>query len=616
MTGSHDRRSQPASRPVRRPRGAPRPASGSRAVRQPRAAAGSSSTAACCTRRSTRAPRCWSASSSWASTAATSTSSSRCAWPGLKRQVDGRLHRAHGRRPDGRGPADAHQRRRCGSSWPSTATRLVHDVLPALAAHGVHLVIRLSATSTGGPRAPGPLLPGQRLPGADPAGGRSGPPVPLHLEPEPLHRGGAARPRRRGALRAGEGAEAAAALGAAACTPNTFVPLEQVVGRQPRGALSRGRDPGLAPVPHHAQHRHRDRRTATRPKTCCCSSRRKCATAASPRWCGSRCTTAMPQSLRQLLLAEFNEEQQDVAPPLTNADIFEVQGLLDTADLLTSRSALDLPALKDPPFHAATPHRLAQGRNIFEVHPRGRRAAASPVRQLRVDGGAVHPGRGRRPGRRSPSSSRSTARAATRASRALLLQAAERGKQVAVLIELQARFDEENNIAWAKRLEDVGVHVSYGVAGLKTHAKMLLVVRREGDFIRRYVHIGTGNYNPKTARLYTDFGLLSCRPRARRRPDRPLQRAHRLRAAGPYRQMLVAPRYMRERFLADDPPRDRAPAGGPRRAHPRQDERAGGSRHHRGALRGVARRGADRPDRPRHLLPAARRAGRERRTSA
>ena len=102
---------------------------------------------------------------------------------------------------------------------------------------------------------------------------------------------------------------------------------------------------------------------------------------------------------------------------------------------------------------------------------------------------------------------------------------------MAVLIELQARFDEENNIIWAQRLEDVGVHVSYGVAGLKTHAKVALVVRREGDTMRRYVHIGTGNYNPKTARLYTDFGLLSARRRPRRRPDRPVQRAHRLRLA-------------------------------------------------------------------------------------
>ncbi len=257
---------------------------------------------------------------------------------------------------------------------------------------------------------------------------------------------------------------------------------------------------------------------------------------------------SMPASLRQLLLAEFTEQQEPPARPLIADDLYEVPGLLDAADLMTL-TTLDLPDLKDPPFHPGTQPRLVPPRNIFDViregdlflhHPydsfatsveRFIQTAADDPDVLAIKLTLYRTG-----------GDSSIART--------LAHAAERGKQVAVLIELQARFDEENNIIWAQRLEDVGVHVSYGVAGLKTHTKVALVVRREGDTMRRYVHLGTGNYNPKTARIYADFGILTASAELGADLTDLFNVLTGFASPSGYRKLIVAPRGMRERFLA------------------------------------------------------------------
>jgi polyphosphate kinase len=119
---------------------------------------------------------------------------------------------------------------------------------------------------------------------------------------------------------------------------------------------------------------------------------------------------------------------------------------------------------------------------------------------------------------------------------------------VAVLVELKARFDETNNITWARRLEDAGVHVAYGSAALKTHAKTALVVRREPDGIRRYVHIGSGNYNSRTARVYTDVGLLTCNPSIGGDVSDLFNSLTGFSRQRLYRKLFVAPANMRARF--------------------------------------------------------------------
>ena len=130
-----------------------------------------------------------------------------------------------------------------------------------------------------------------------------------------------------------------------------------------------------------------------------------------------------------------------------------------------------------------------------------------------------------------------------------LIRAAERGVQVAVLVELKARFDEATNVQWAKQLERAGVHVVYGMVGLKTHCKVALVVRDDGDQLRRYCHIATGNYNSRTARLYEDLGYITCDNDVGADATQLFNHLTGYSRTEEYRTLLVAPRDLRSQLL-------------------------------------------------------------------
>src|SRR5258705_3570691 len=218
-----------------------------------------------------------------------------------------------------------------------------------------------------------------------------------------------------------------------------------------------------------------------------------------------------PPDLRDLLLGELLEDQPPEMPALTEADLVETGPLLDLGDLMWL-ATLDVPALRDEPFIPAIPPELRDSsRSIFDairekdilVHHPFDSFPASVENFLTT--AAVDP---------TGLAIKMTLYRTSGDTPILqgLTEAAQRGKQVAVLIELQARFDEVNNITWGRTLEGFGGHVAYGLPGLKTHTKTALVVRRDPDGIRRYSHIGSGNYNQPTARLYTDIGLLTASP--------------------------------------------------------------------------------------------------------
>jgi polyphosphate kinase len=208
-----------------------------------------------------------------------------------------------------------------------------------------------------------------------------------------------------------------------------------------------------------------------------------------------------PDSILKLLVGSTQTD---------NADVFNAPGLLKLSDLFQIYQKVDAPKLKDPPYNPRIPPELASVEDIFSIIRRGDILlhrpydSFTPVIEL-VQAAAEDP---------DVVAIKQTLYRTDRPSPIIeaLTMAASRGKQVTAVVELQARFDERKNITWARHLEEAGVQVVYGLVGIKTHCKVCLVVRREGDELRRYTHVSTGNYNANTGRLYTDVDLFTCDP--------------------------------------------------------------------------------------------------------
>ena len=257
-----------------------------------------------------------------------------------------------------------------------------------------------------------------------------------------------------------------------------------------------------------------------------------------------------PENIRSTIIHELY---------LGENDVYDIDGLLSLGDLM-SFLGLPLPELKDRPWTAVLPPRLAwlkdkelqfdeeDGDNFFNIIRKGDLLVHHPYHsfsgtvQRFITEAACDP---------DVLAIKMTLYRTSGDSPIIkaLITAAQNGKQVVALVELKARFDEEANINWAKKLEKSGVHVVYGLSGLKTHTKITLVVRQEKEQICRYVHIGTGNYNPKTAKIYTDLGLLSCREELGADLTDLFNFLTGYSRQKSYRQLLVAPVSLRDRMV-------------------------------------------------------------------
>ncbi|MBK9138886.1 MAG: polyphosphate kinase 1 [Verrucomicrobia bacterium] len=245
-----------------------------------------------------------------------------------------------------------------------------------------------------------------------------------------------------------------------------------------------------------------------------------------------------PVAIQDRLLSELN---------LTCDDLYLIDGPLNPTRLMLLYSDDAPPELRDPPYAAPVSAALREATDLFAAirqrdillhHPyesfesvvRFLRQAADDPKVLAIKQTLYRTG------------------GDTRIVGALM-DAVRNGKQVTAVVELRARFDEANNIEWARKLEENGVHVVYGLVGYKIHSKMTMVVRRDPDGIRRYLHLGTGNYNPTTARIYTDLGLLTCRPDLAEDVTSVFNVITGLCELQPVRKLLVAPFNLHERLL-------------------------------------------------------------------
>ena len=246
----------------------------------------------------------------------------------------------------------------------------------------------------------------------------------------------------------------------------------------------------------------------------------------------------MSQAMMRFLLSQFG---------LDADDLYAVAGPVNLVRLMSIPEQVNRSDLEYAPFTPGLPKALAKGRDLFETIRKGDVLLHRPfqsfapviefIRQAARDPQVV-------------AIKQTVYRTGTDSViMQTLIDAARAGKEVTVVVELMARFDEEANINWAARLEEVGAHVVYGVVGHKTHAKMALVVRREDDELVRYVHLGTGNYHPRTARLYTDFDVLTCREQISADVNEVFQQLTGLGKVGKLKHVWQAPFTLHQKIL-------------------------------------------------------------------